>query len=261
MPVVGVHPRATGAARGIISAMSAATPRTEFALAFETSTTAGSVALGRAGDVIGTASLSRVRAHAREFLAVVDGLCRSHGVEPTSIAEVYVSSGPGSFTGLRIGVTAAKMLALATGARIVAVPTLEVIAQNALDATPRPDRVAVVLDAKRGHVYAATFRWENGSFTQASAPVEADPFAFLSAQPADCAVLGEGVLYHRESIVRAQRRVLPERLFPPRPETVYALGDARAQKREFHDRRSLIPTYIRPPEAEEVWKRKHGQTG
>jgi tRNA threonylcarbamoyladenosine biosynthesis protein TsaB len=205
---------------------------------------------------MGTATLSRARAHAREFLAVIDALCRFHAVAPASIAEVYVSSGPGSFTGLRIGVTAAKMLALATGARVVAVPTLEVIAQNALDATPRPDRVAVVLDAKRGHVYAAAFDWDGSAFVQATAAVEAEPLEFLSSQPAECAVLGEGVLYHRESIAKAQRRVLSEAIFPPRPETVYALGYAEARRGRFTDRRNLIPTYIRPPEAEEVWKRK-----
>ncbi len=232
-----------------------------YALAFETSTAMGAVALGKGSQVLATAVLSRARAHAAGFLPAVEDVCREHGVEPRAIEEVYVSCGPGSFTGLRIGITAAKMLALATGARIVAVPTLEIIAQNALDAAPRPDRVAVILDAKRQHVYTAPFQWNGQAFVQAAAPIEADAIAFLCTQPPECAVLGEGVLYHRESIAKAQRRVLPESLFPPRPETVYALGDVRARQGQYTDRRGLIPTYIRPPEAEEVWQRTHTPAG
>jgi len=231
--------------------------RSDFALAFETSSAMGSVALGREERVLAAVRLTQPRAHAAEFLPAIDALCRGNGVEPKSIRAAYVSSGPGSFTGLRIGITAARMIAFATGAKLVAIPTLEIIAQNAADADPRPQRVTVLLDAKRGHVYSAAFDFDGERYRASSSPVEADPLAFLNLQPADAAVLGEGVLYHRDAVAASGRRVLPESLFPPRAETVYRLGCESARRGEFVNARELIPVYIRPPEAEEVWTQRH----
>lgn len=229
-----------------------------FRLAFETSTAVGRVALGDAtGLVLGTRVLSQPRAHATGFLSAVAELCREQGVAPADVGEVYVSSGPGSFTGLRIGITAARMLAFATGAKIVSVPTLDIVAQNAAEASPRPERVVVVLDAKRGHVYTAAFRWAKTEYVALDPPVEAEPLAFLQSHPDDCAILGEGVAYHRPAIAESGRRVLNEALYSPRCETVLRRGFERARRGEFVSPRDLIPTYIRPPEAEEKWAQKH----
>lgn len=228
----------------------------EYGLAFETSSAVGSVAIGRGAEVLESRTFSRPKAHAVEFLPTVKALCEAHSIETNRIERVFVSSGPGSFTGLRIGVTAARMIALGIGARVVGVPTLEVIAQNALDADPPPSRVAVVLDAKRNRVYTAAFIRQGGAYVATSEAIEADPFEFLSAQPQDCAVLGEGVLYHRPAIEKSNRRILPESHYCPRAETVYRLGFDRAERGEFASPHDFIPTYIRPPEAEEVWERK-----
>jgi tRNA threonylcarbamoyladenosine biosynthesis protein TsaB len=229
-------------------------------LALETSSALGSVALGYGDSVLEVRELSGPRRHAVEFLPTVAAICDAHTVKPASIRRIYVSSGPGSFTGLRIGVTAARMIGLANAARIVAVPTLEVIAQNALGAATQPERAAVVLDAKRGRVYAACFVREGGRFAPETEPIEADPSRFLAdctAQPGSCAVLGEGVLYHREAVEASGLPILPESLYPPRAEIVYRLGVARAAEGSFTDRRNLIPTYVRPPEAEEKWEERH----
>ncbi len=241
-----------------------------YALAFETSSAVGSVALGRGAEVLESRTLSRPRAHAPSaarpvslvatlFLPTIKALCEAHQVEPTHIERVYVSVGPGSFTGLRMGVTAARMIALGVGARVVGVPTLEVIAQNALDADPPPSSVAVALDAKRNRIYTAAFIRQGRAYVATSDSIEADPFEFLAAQPDDCAVLGEGVLYHRAAIEASNRHILPESLYRPRVETAYRLGFDRAERGQFSDPRTLIPTYIRPPEAEEVWERKQNQ--
>ncbi len=231
----------------------------EFALAFETSSAVGSVVIGRGAEVLESRTLTRPKAHAVEFLPTINALCEAHQVEPGSIRRVYVSAGPGSFTGLRIGITAARMISFGVNARIVAVPTLDVIAQNALGVDPTLSHVAVVLDAKRSRVYAAAFVFQDGAYLATGEPIEADPFEFLSAQPPDCAVLGEGVLYHRPAIEKSNRRILPESLYCPRAETVYRLGFARAESGKYSDPRNLVPTYIRPPEAEEVWERKRSK--
>ena len=250
-----------------------------YALAFETSCAVGSVAIGRGREVLATHTFSAARAHTVEFLPAIDALCRRHGAGPDAVGRVYVSSGPGSFTGLRIGVTAARMLALAHGASLVAVPTLEVIAQNAADHPTPPEEVAVILDAKRRRVYAAAFRRDNEAvgvggdrgaedqprpdsrphYVATCEPAEVDPVEFLARQNRRCAVLGEGVLYHRDAVNSSGLEVIPESLYRPRAETVLRLGFDRAQRGETVDHHELTPVYIRPPEAEEVWARKHGR--
>jgi tRNA threonylcarbamoyladenosine biosynthesis protein TsaB len=229
-------------------------------LAFETSSGSGSVALGRGVELLGVRRFSRVRAHAMEFAPSIDSLCREHGVQPGAVSRVFVSGGPGSFTGLRIGITAARTLAMALSAKVVAIPTLEVIAQNALDAGPHPARVAVVLDAKRGHIYTACFELRGQHYDCITEAQEADPAKYLADMEPDCAVLGEGVAYHQKSIVATGLRILPENLFPPRVETVFQLGIERARAGAFVAARDLTPLYIRPPEAEEVWAARHGQS-
>lgn len=234
-------------------------PSEVIALAFETSTAIGRVALGRRGEVLAVRTLDRPRAHAVGFLPAIAELCREQGVEPQAVEEVYVSCGPGSFTGLRIGITAARMIAFANGARIVPVPTLDIIAQNAFEASPSPARVAVILDAKRGNVYTASFECRGGVFTAVTPPVEAEPLAYLKSETDTCAVLGEGVLYHRSAVTASGRRVLDDALYPPRAETVLRMGYALAGAGAFVNPRDLVPTYIRPPEAEEKWAAKRSQ--
>jgi len=226
---------------------------TAFALSFETSGAIGEVALARGQDVIARVRFHKRRAHATEFLPAIESLCRDHRVEPRQVRLVYVSAGPGSFTGLRIGITAARMIALAQEATIVAVPTLEVIAQNALLAPDPPQEIAVVLDAKRKRVYAASFQLEGDRYHATCKPAEVDPRAFLETCSPNCHVLGEGVPYHRGAILAAQRPLLPDACYPPRAATVALLGYQKAQQGKVVDPRHLTPVYIRPPEAEEKW--------
>jgi tRNA threonylcarbamoyladenosine biosynthesis protein TsaB len=232
-----------------------------FRLAVESSTVIGSLALGRGDEVLESSSLTEARNHARGFLPLAVEVCRRHEARPGEIEMVFVSAGPGSFTGLRIGVTMAKMLSLSNGCRLVAVPTLDVIAQNALCAgdsgsPAAPERVVVMLDAKRGRVYTASYVCRDGVYVAESAPIEANPHAYLEEQftrSGPQCVIGEGVLYHREAIEASGAHMLDTSLYRPRPEVVYRLGCRLAAEGKFTDRRSLTPLYIRAPEAEEKW--------
>ena len=228
----------------------------DYALAFDTSTVRGDIALGDGAEILGTQSLAGPRKHAVEFLPSMAALCEAHSVRPAEIRRVYVSIGPGSFTGLRIGLTTARMIALANDAAIAGVGTLEVIAQNAARLPDPPRRVAVILDAKRKRVYAATFQWEDDHYAPECAPAEVDPHDFLGRQDRGCAVLGEGVVHHPEAVQASGLTILPESLFAPRAETVYRLGLLRCDAGAVIDRRVLTPLYVRPPEAEERWAQR-----
>jgi tRNA threonylcarbamoyladenosine biosynthesis protein TsaB len=230
-------------------------------LSVETSGRIGGVALGRGLRMLETADFSAGLRHAVELLPTADSLCRRHGVKPGEIEEVYVSIGPGSFTGIRLGVTFAKTLAIAGGARLVGVATLEAIAQNALALATPPERVAVFLDAKRGHVYAAGFaldRQGEEPIYRAFVPAaEVDPAEFLARMPAGTALLGEGVVYHQDAVRASGGPVLPAQHHRARVHQVFRLGWQAARDGKFDDPIKLAPTYVRRPEAEEVYDRKH----
>lgn len=231
----------------------AASLQSSFALTIETSSRSGSVAVGIGPRILAVERFSRPLIEASQFLPAVQKACEQANVKPEAIAFVYVSIGPGSFTGLRIGVTAARMLALACGARIVAVPTLEAIANNALELPDVLKHVAVILDAKRSHVYAQTFRLVGSVFQPTDEAAEVEPLEYLSSRSPDCGVMGGGIAMHHEAVRQSGRASLPESTYTPRAESVYALGFTRAERGEFVDGRALTPLYVRSPEAEERW--------
>ena len=229
-------------------------------LAIETSGRIGSVALGLGPEVLEAAAFSTTHRHAVELLPTVERVCAAREVTADAIDEVYVSGGPGSFTGLRVGITFARALAFACSARVVRVPTLDVIAQNALDVTEPPEALAVVLDAKRKRVFAAAFALTDDGYARIREPAELDPDGFFAAMPAGCRALGEGILHHQEAVARAGLGVLPESLNRARAEVVHRLGYRLARQGRFDDPARLIPIYIRRPQAEEVWESRHGRS-
>jgi tRNA threonylcarbamoyl adenosine modification protein YeaZ len=198
------------------------------------------------------------------------------------VTDVFVSIGPGSFTGLRIGVSVARTLAWAIGAKIVAVPTVDALALNALDADPVPEHVAVVLDAKRKQIYTAAFERREkkgsdpvclrgpegaahkGGLTPFSyhKTIDAhltDPLEFLNLVPKPLAVLGEGIDYHKDAIEASGATVLDRSLWPGRAENVFHVGLQMASANQYTDAGDLLPLYIRRPEAEEKWEQLHGK--
>ena len=226
-------------------------------LVVETSGRLGRVALAQGSDLKHAAQFQADRNHAVELLPAIDALCLRLNWNANDLQHIYLSIGPGSFTGLRIAVTLARTLALSTGARIVAVPTLQVIAQNGLLVDPPPQWVAALLDAKRKQVYAAAFELRTGRYVQTVEPCVVDPVEFLGGLSQPTCILGEGIAYHQQALQQVPHHRLPEALWPPRIETVHQLGCERARRGEFEEPGQLGPVYLRRPEAEEVWDKKH----
>ena len=227
-------------------------------LAIETSSRWGSVAMGEGDLVREVVRLPEGNRHAAELMPAIQRLTEKLGWRAEEIGEVYLSLGPGSFTGLRIAIAIARAMHQAIGCKLLGVPTLDVIAENA------PERFAYVvpiLDAKRGQVFSARFRRESRGLVRILGPKLVDPGAFLRetvelAHGAPVAVLGEGVAYHQSALASVE--VLDPTLWPPSAETVYRLGRKLAGEGKYADPKTLLPTYIRLPEAEEVWRKKHG---
>ena len=133
-------------------------------LHIETATRVCSVALARDGALLSLKESSQPNVHSSLLTVFIDEIFRETGVAPAQLDAVAVSKGPGSYTGLRIGVAAAKGLCYALDKPLVAVETLEAMAKGIKDLTPRPallggegEFVCPMLDARRMEVYCAIY--------------------------------------------------------------------------------------------------------
>jgi tRNA threonylcarbamoyladenosine biosynthesis protein TsaB len=220
-------------------------------LALETSGRQGSVALVEDGRTIAHEQFPHGLQHAAKILVVIDSLCRAVGWLPHDLREVYVSIGPGSFTGLRVGVTLAKTLAMATGAKIIAVPSVRVLAHNA---PAEAKEVIVVLDAKRGQIFTARFGRNAAEWIEQE-PAHVDTLAaMLGRARRPVHLLGEGLPYHDKFVAEPGIIVTPPELWRARAEIVAELGYAIARRGEFADPLRITPLYVRLPEAEEKFQ-------
>jgi tRNA threonylcarbamoyladenosine biosynthesis protein TsaB len=230
-------------------------------LAIETSGRTGSVALAVDGAVVARDDFPHGLRHSAEMLPRIDALCRARGWSPADIGEVYLSVGPGSFTGLRIGVTLAKTLAMATGARLAAVPSVDVLARNA---PPGAAHVVVALDARRGHVFAARFAVSSDGHWRTEEPGGLDVLpAVLSRCPRPVHVVGDGIAANPAAVAPDDPGVVltPPDAWRPRVEVVAELGYTRARDGLLADPDGVVPTYMRRPEAEEKWdERARGES-
>lgn len=243
-------------------------------LAVETSGRHGSVAVACGSRLLAERDFPTDREHARELLPVVDELCREQGWTAADLDHCYLSIGPGSFTGLRVAVTFARHLALATGTKICAVPTLDTIVENCATVASPPLRVAAILDAKRGQVFAAVYQkdlaatldkteagLEPPAYRRIVEPCLIEPAKLFSTTTAPIAVIGEGIDYHLPAIQASGAEILDRSLWRPRASCVHRLGRRLAQSGQFTTARMLMPFYLRRPEAEELWEKRHGIAG
>lgn len=192
-------------------------------LAIEAASRRGAIALGRGGRWLAEAGLPIKRRHNIELIPAIDALLAGHGLGPADLAEVYVSLGPGSFTGLRIALATAKMLALSRGVRVVGVPTLEALRLE------HPEAM-VCLNVKRGSAWSA-----GPGFEAALRTLDAIEAAGLP-------VVGEAMDGAAEPRFSVRR--------------VWELGRARAKASAFDEPATLTPLYIREPEAVTLWNEK-----
>jgi tRNA threonylcarbamoyladenosine biosynthesis protein TsaB len=174
-----------------------------------------------------------------------------------SLADVEglaVSLGPGSFTGLRVGLSFAKGIALASGARMFGVSTLQAFA---CVAPARFDFVAAVCDARRGETYAAAFRRSDGSLERVACDLALSPrdaAAWVAARvEGACAILvGDAPERYPESFEGLRGWIAIARFEDVHPSgsMVALLGEGRLRRGESDRPESLVPSYVRASAAE-----------
>jgi len=230
-----------------------------YSIAIETSCRAGGVALGADGELAKVVEFDASTRHAAVLLSQLDGLLGEAGLRAGDLAELYVSAGPGSFTGLRIGITAARVLAQQLPRlRCVAVPSAWAVARNALGLSWR--HLGVVMDAGDGRVYAWLFVRGDGGVVPAGEPAVVSPREFLSAAPRPLLLIGEGLARHDLSAPRVSRPPSDKpSLHLPTAEGVWRVGRALAAAGRFTDYHHLLPIYTRKPQAVRLWERRRGR--
>lgn len=229
----------------------------ELLLAIETSGRIGSVGLARGAELLGLRRLSADRRHTSELLPTIRDLLRDNRRRLADLDLFAYSCGPGSFTGLRVAATVGRMVQSAVQCRVVAVPTLEVIARNTLSHPDRPGRVVALLDAKRGQVYGAVYA--RVSDDELRSVVEAglyQPAALFQTVERPFCVVGAGVTQHEQACRASGGVVLDETYWPPSAEHVLAIGRRLAAAGRFCKPDEIVPLYLRPPECEEVYEQR-----
>ncbi|MCA9064390.1 MAG: tRNA (adenosine(37)-N6)-threonylcarbamoyltransferase complex dimerization subunit type 1 TsaB, partial [Planctomycetaceae bacterium] len=208
-------------------------------LAVETSGIPGSIALSRDQELLEEKTLeSTGRRHAQTLVAEIDALLKRHQILPPEIDVVAVSTGPGSFTGLRVGVTFAKTFAWLNDAALVAVETSAVIASQAPEDL---QIVRVIMDALRGECFASVYRINSDGHWIPEEPIA---IASLESLPTDIALTGAGIEKLPEAQCPLYHRTDPA-TWTPRAASVAGVGWKLAHSGQFSDPAQLEPTYVR----------------
>lgn len=223
-----------------------------FILAVDTTTPSGSVALLRDGDLVGEFDVESPSTHSSRLLRSVDLLLRANNLDIQAIDAYAVAAGPGSFTGIRIGLSAVKSFAFASGKMVAAVSTLEALASKI--AAPPVRLACPVLDAKKGEIYAGLFEVRSARLIEVIPQGTYDPDAFFARLPTHrvTSFIGNGLNLYREKLLTYVR---DKARFPRRSPFIAAevgrLGHRLLLEGKGVRARDLEPVYFRKSQAEE----------
>ena len=208
---------------------------------------AGSLAVMEDSRLLSEIELDPTQRTARTLVPAMRNLLQRAGWGPSDLNLVVVASGPGSFTGLRIGVTSAKTFAYATGASVLGVNTLAVIASQS---RPTASRLWSIMSAERGQLFAAAFRRHDSGWTEAESTRIHGCQDWLSRLTNETAVTGPG-LTGITSRIPAGVEIVSESQWRPRASSVATEGWRAYCEGRRADCWSLVPCYFRESAAME----------
>lgn len=228
-------------------------------LALDTSSNVATAAVVEDGKLLGESILNHKKTHSQKIMVMVEELLNDLELTVNDIDLFAAANGPGSFTGLRIGVATIKALAHSVNKPVVGVSTLAGLAYN----MPYAEHIIVpIMDARRNQVYTASYIWDEDGFRE----LTPDEAISIEECVADCGeftdtiFVGDGVEVHREYI----KEKLGERAyFAPAPalmqraSSIAAIALMKAEKGETMNYSELTPFYLRKSQAEREYEEKH----
>ncbi len=230
-------------------------------LAIDTATLVSSVAVAEENTLLAELTLQTRLTHSEVLMPHIKEILKMVKLQKQQLGGIAVSVGPGSFTGLRIGLATAKTLAYALQIPLVGVSTLAALAYNCQS---YGSYIVPTLDAQRGNVYAAVYEWEGQTLKELYKPHVIALDALLEkARAADrpALLLGEGAVKRRAAVLSAGgslQLACPHSILP-RASSVALLGCKRLAAKAVDDAMRLEPYYIRRSEAEVLWEKRHGK--
>ena len=227
-------------------------------LLINTATPAGSIALTAGDQVLAELLLNLTTPHSDRLLPGIDQLLAATGTTLAQLDGIGVVHGPGSFTGLRVGIATAKGLALATGQPLVGISSLQALACQ-VPSSSLP--VCALLDARKQEVYVGLFRWSEGRPQLQGREGVADPERWLEDHGEETLFIGDGALVYRTLIVRrlgARAHFVPWPANPLRISYAAPLVQAALAAGEGDSAAELQAIYIRRSEAEIMQDRQVG---
>ena len=226
-------------------------------LAIDTATSQVSVAFGRDGRVLGEVRIDGGRRHAEQLAPAIDFLRGELGLELSQLAGIAVGTGPGLYTGLRVGVTTARTLAQALAIPVVGISSLDLVAYP-WRVTHR--KVIAVLDARRREVFSAGYWPVPGGLQRDGEYAVGSPDAVAAeiiASGVEVLVVGDGALAYAESFAGLDHtECIGAAGAAPSTTALIELATARFVREEFTTADALVPMYLRHSDAEIAWDQK-----
>lgn len=231
-------------------------------LAVDTSSSVAAVAVLDERELLGEFILNNKKTHSQKLVIMIDTIMQNLGLTPQDIDIYAASSGPGSFTGLRIGITTVKAMAYAANKPVISIPALDALAFNV------PDTEALVcpmMDARNNQVYTALYGREKGrqvNITEYMGVPVSELIQIIKGKNRDVLFVGDGVLLHTEYL---KSELGPRCHFPPsyllqqRASSVAQLALFKADEGMLESCFDMVPFYLRKSQAErELDKKKLG---
>lgn len=218
-------------------------------LAVDTSTRSCSVAIVSGSDLLAEITSGNGQTHSRHLMAMIDSALHLAGLDLSAVDGLAFTRGPGSFTGLRIGISTILGLAAATGKPVAGISGLDALALQAA----APDiAVCPLIDGRRNEVYFACYRWIGGEMVRESAEQVLPPEKAVAALTGPVLFIGNGALLFG-SMIRERMgdaaRFSPDCQHTLRASTVAWISRRRFEAGDVDDIYNIQPMYIRRPDA------------
>ncbi len=226
-------------------------------LGIETSSGVLGAALMEDGALCAEYTLNNTLQHSQSLMPAVERLLDEAGWQVKDIDRIAVDIGPGSFTGVRIGTSAANAICYAVGIPAVGVPSLEILYENV---RAYQKRVCALIDARNGNVYAA--QYENGMCVREPEAAVLDEY--INSLPPETLFVGDGAEAYRERIAE----LVPGAQFAEaemnlcRAGALCVIADRRgkdADGEKENDAAAVLPLYLRPSQAERLFQERQGK--
>ncbi|MDF2612963.1 MAG: tsaB [Clostridia bacterium] len=222
-------------------------------LGIDASGIAGSIAYMKDNKLVGEYYICDKLTHSETIMPMMEHMKQLIGLDLSTLDAIAVTSGPGSFTGLRIGVTTAKALALALDKPIIGIPTLDAIANNI---THTEHVICPMMDARRNQVYTALYQWRGKELLRLTdyLAIDIDEYLCQIAERNEKVIfLGDGVWQYRDKIeekLEYKAEFAASYLTLQRASTLVQIASIEYDKGNSVSASEFVPMYLRKSQAE-----------